>query len=230
MPDFTVTKRGQDSSGRDLYATAYMWVWWDAICRELGFTPTITQGAFMGRSGGGAAASAGYHDGAGTFDLRVWNLTDAQVAKTIRVLRANGAAAWLRNVAHGGFTDPHIHFVLGSDRPLSSGANSQWLTYLDGGDGLSGGGRDYHPRPTPLALEPPDSLMEEDVTPEQIDKIVTKVVAALTPVVKEAVAGNKLDVGRDNKVSDDKVLESVLARLVSIDNALKASARDGRKR
>lgn len=157
MPDFTVAKRGTDSSGRGIFSTAYMWSWWLSVCAQLGFTPVVTQGAFMTRNGGGADASAGYHDEAGTFDLRVWNLTDVQVAQTIRVLRANGAAAWLRDVAHGGFTDPHIHFVLGTDRPLSEGAEYQWLAYQAGGDGM--GGRDYHPRPDPLVTTPPEANM-----------------------------------------------------------------------
>lgn len=169
MPDFTVTRMGTDSSGRSIYATAYMAAWWAAVCDELGFAPVVTQGAFMARNGGGAAASAGYHDQAGTFDLRVWNLTDTQVAATISALRRNGAAAWLRNFKHGGFSDPHIHLVLGSDQPLSSGAAYQWRDYLGGGDGM--GGRDYHPRPTPLVHEPPADLMEDTMRPEDFDHI-----------------------------------------------------------
>lgn len=166
--DFAVARRGTDTSGRGIFATAYMWTIWLAVLAHPDIRPfahkiVITQGAFMRLTGGGAAGSEGYHDGAGTFDLRVWNLTDAEVATLIRVLRLFGIAAWLRNVQHGGFTDPHIHLVLGSDHPLSAGATSQWLTYLDGGDGLAGGGPDYHPRPAPLVLEPPDSLMEDDM-------------------------------------------------------------------
>lgn len=168
MPDFTVARRGTDSSGRGIYATAYMWAVWLAVLAHPDVHPfahkvVITQGAFMRLAGGGATGSEGYHDGAGTFDLRVWNLTDAEISTLIRVLRLFGIAAWLRNVEHGGFTDPHIHLVLGTDHPLSAGAALQWLTYLDGGDGLAGGGPDYHPRPTPLVLEPPSALMEDDM-------------------------------------------------------------------
>lgn len=181
MPDFTVAKRGTDSSGRSIYATAYMWDWWLAVCADLGFTPTVTQGAFMVRNGGGAAASAGYHDAGGTFDLRVWDLTDAQVSRTIRTLRANGAAAWLRNIAHGGFSDPHIHFVLGTDAPLSTGAAYQWRDYLAGGDGM--GGRDYHSRPTPLVVEPPADLMEDTMKDEDF----TRLEATMREVVRTEV-------------------------------------------
>lgn len=158
MAASTVRRRGTDSSGRGIYATDYMWSWWGDVCKELGFTPVITQGAWMTKAGGGARDSAGYHDGGGTFDLRVWNLTDQQVAKTIRTLRRHGAAAWLRNAEHGGFTDPHIHFVLGSDFGLSSGARSQWASYVAGRDGLASNGADYHWRPTPLVLKPPRKL------------------------------------------------------------------------
>lgn len=177
MPDFKVAKRGTDSSGRSIYATDYMWSIWQQVCAELGFPPVITQGAFMARNpGGGAVDSAGYHDAAGTFDLRVWDLTDAQVAKTIRVLRANGAAAWHRDVAHGGFTDEHIHFVLGTDKPLSSGAAYQWAEYLAGRDGM--GGPDYHPRPKPLVTTPPERDWFDMATEADLRKIVREEIDA----------------------------------------------------
>lgn len=186
MTDFTVRKFGTDSSGRGIYATDYMWSWWLAVCSELGFTPVITQGAFMVRAGGGAVDSAGYHDAAGTFDLRVWNLTDAQVAKAIRVLRSNGAAAWHRDVAHGGFTDEHIHFVLGSDKPLSTGAAYQWAEYLAGRDGM--GGPDYHWRPTPLVTTPPKRDWFDMATDADLRKIVDKAIADATPAIAAAAA------------------------------------------
>ncbi len=151
----TVRRRGTDSSGRGIFATDYMWSWWKRVCKDLGVTPVITQGAWMVKNGGGAKASAGYHDGGGTFDLRVWNLTDAQVAKVVRTCRRYGAAAWLRNLEHGGFTDPHIHFVLPTDTGLSPGARWQWSEYLAGRDGLASRGRDYHWRPDPLVAKPP---------------------------------------------------------------------------
>lgn len=212
MPDFTVTKRGQDSSGRDLYATAYMWAWWDAVCRDLGFVPTITQGAFMTRSGGGADASAGYHDHAGTFDLRVWDLTDTQVFQVVRTLRANGAAAWLRSPQHGGFDDPHIHFVLGTDEPLSGGASYQWLAYINGGDGM--GGRDYHPRPHPLVAAPPDSLMEDEMKPEDWTRLEQIIDARLDAFA--ATAGEKIKLtnpnGKGAKWSLNTTLKSIWTR------------------
>jgi hypothetical protein len=161
MTDHTVARRGTDSSGRGIYASGYMWAWWLDVCDRLGFTPTITQGAWMTLAGGGAQDSAGYHDGGACFDLRVWDLTTAEQQQTIRELRRQGAAAWLRDVKHGGFTDPHIHLVLGTDHDLADGAAYQWRDYINGGDGM--GGRDYHWRPDPLVTTPP----EDDMTPEQ---------------------------------------------------------------
>lgn len=178
MPDFTVARRGTDSSGRGIFATAFMWMVWLAVLAHPDVRPfahkiVITQGAFMRLAGGGAKGSEGYHDGAGTFDLRVWNLTAAEITTLIRVLRLFGCAAYLRNEQHGGFDDPHIHFVLGADRPLSEGAAAQWADYLDDRDGLASNGPDYHPRPRPLVLTPPDHLLEDDMAnyAEQLDRI-----------------------------------------------------------
>lgn len=148
-----IIKYGTDSSGRPIYMTRYMRAWWRRVCKELGFTPVIVQGAWMTKAGGGAAASAGYHDGGGCLDLRVWNLTAAQVVEMNRVIRSLGGAGWLRDERHG--MDPHYHLVLGSDFGLSAGAKAQWNQYLAGGNGLANRLRDYMWRPNPLVLVPP---------------------------------------------------------------------------
>lgn len=154
-----VVKIGIDSSGRGLYMSTYMRDWWTLkVIPALGWdrpAPVITQGAWMSKNGGGASASAGYHDFGGCLDLRVWDLTDAEVGQLIRTLRRMGAAAWLRNAQHGGFKDPHIHLVLGTDPELSNGAAQQWADYQAGRDGLASRGPDYHWRPNPLVLTPP---------------------------------------------------------------------------
>lgn len=126
----------------------------------------------MSIEGDGADGSAGYHDGGGCFDLRVWNLTDAQVALLILVIRERGAAAWLRNLVHGGFEDPHIHLVLGTDADLDDGAAWQWRDYIGGGDGI--GGRDYHRRPSPLVLTPPTEDWFDMATEEDLRKILAE--------------------------------------------------------
>lgn len=169
MPDFTVRQYGNDSSGRPIFMTAFMRRWWDGIVAELGFEPTIVQGAWMVRAGGGAADSAGYHDGGGCLDLRTWDLSTTQQQAVIHATRWGGAGSWIRGARQG--MDPHIHLVLGTDDDLSTGAAWQFLNYVHGGDGLSGDGADYHQRPHPIVTEPPASLMEDDMTPEDFDKI-----------------------------------------------------------
>ena len=144
-------RRGTDSSLRPILLNARM----DASLKDVEADlrrrrqpmPIITQGAYMLDAGGGAGASKGYHDGGGALDFRVRHLTDSQVGELVRALRRHGWAAWLRNVQHGGFKDPHIHAVLLGDREAASGAKGQMEEYLEGGDGLTGSGKDYHARP-----------------------------------------------------------------------------------
>lgn len=162
---------GTDSSGRLILMTPYMHRWWEGVVERLGFRPTITQGAFMSEAGGGAAASEGYHDFSGCLDLRVWDLTDRQVVRVVRELRRSGAAAWLRDAQHGGMEE-HIHLVLGTDEPLSSGAIAQWKAYQAGRDGLASNGADYHWRPDPLNLRVPVKTRGE-----RIDAAIRKVAA-----------------------------------------------------
>ena len=222
MPAFK--EYGTDSSGRKILMTPFMHDWFEAIVRELGFRPTIVQGAWMRFAGGGATESAGYHDGGGCLDLRVWDLTATQQQAVVHAFRWGGAGGWIRDKAHGGF-DPHFHLVLGSDVGLSAGAAWQWLNYIHGGDGLSSGGRDYHPRPNPLVTEPPKSLMEEDIMqPEDFDKIATIAKKA----AKEAVAEQTDAIA---KATAKALLNSdVISRLdVSVREALRAAFNDSNK-
>ena len=147
-----IVKVGTDSSGRPIFMTPYMQRWWKRIVKLCGFTPTIVQGAWMVRAGGGAADSAGYHDGGGSLDLRTWDRTPAELQKMNRVIRSNGAGGWIRDERHG--MDPHYHLVLGSDFGLSAGAKAQWLDYLNGLDGLAGKRADYMWRPDPIVRKP----------------------------------------------------------------------------
>jgi len=172
--DFDVILYGTDTSGRGVYMTKFMRAWWLRVADELGFEPTIVQGAFMTRAGGGAGASAGYHDKAGCLDLRTWDRTAEQQEQMVRVLRRMGAAAWRRDQRHG--MDPHIHFVLGADQPLDDGAAYQWRQYLDGRDGLAGNGPDYEWRPSPLVTTPPEDDMP--YTEKQLTGMMRAAVAA----------------------------------------------------
>lgn len=156
MSEPTVVRIGTDTSGRPILVTRKMRRWWRRVCKRLGFKPTIVQGAWMVKAGGGAAESAGYHDGGGCLDIRVWDLTAVQQERLVRTVRLMGAGGWIRDKERGGM-DPHFHLVLGSDSGLSTGALAQWRDYLAGLDGLASRGNDYHWRPNPLALEPPPS-------------------------------------------------------------------------
>lgn len=152
-----VIRWGTDPSGRPILLTHLAAAWLNglrAACKVRGFTPTVVQGSYMARLGGGAAASAGVHDGAGALDFRTWDLTEDQRTFLIREARRRGGAAWQRDQARGGM-DPHVHVVLGWDAgELDPGLAWQWSDYIGGGNGLSGRshGPDYHYRPDPLVL------------------------------------------------------------------------------
>lgn len=194
MPDFSVHQYGVDPNGRAILMTAYMHQWLQGVIADLGFTPTIVQGAFMSRiPGGGASESAGYHDLGGCIDFRIWDLPGNRPEQLVRVLREHGAAAWRRDQSHGGM-DPHCHIVLGTDRPLAKGAGLQWLDYKDGLDGLASNGPDYEWRPDPLVLTPP----EDHVTPDDIEKVAQRTVELLL----SAKVGN-----------DDTTLKQVLNKV-----------------
>lgn len=148
-----IVRYGTDSSGRPIYMTRYMRAWWKRVIKQCGFVPTIVQGAWMTRAGGGADESAGYHDGGGCLDIRTWDRTGDELRKMNRVIRSLGAGGWIRDDRHG--MEPHYHLVLGSDFGLSAGAASQWKQYLAGGNGLADRLRDYMWRPNPMVLKPP---------------------------------------------------------------------------
>lgn len=192
MPDFTVTRVGSDTSGRALFMTRYAWRVWRAALAQPEIAPfaenvVIVQGAFMTRAGGGASASAGYHDLAGCWDIRTWNLTTKQIDILIRALRKAGIAAWRRDLSslHGGM-DPHIHVTFGDDRPLTSGAADSWSGYLRNQNGLANDRPDYEWRPSPLVTTPPASLFKEDYMATDAGKAqLTRIEKAVTAVQKD---------------------------------------------
>jgi hypothetical protein len=141
---------------------------WEALkdmpeVQDFAWKLTIIQGAFMVRAGGGASASAGYHDQAGCLDVRTWNLTADELNRFIRASRKIAFPFWRRDYSylHGGM-DPHAHGTLGTDHPLTSGAQDSWSSYVHGGDGLAGSRPDYEWRPSPLVTTPPANLLKED--------------------------------------------------------------------
>lgn len=153
----------------------YLNDWWEGVVRECGFRPLILQGSWMERvPGGGADASAGFHDKGGPLDVHTKPLTSIQKVALILAVREGGGVGWIRDEEHGGFEE-HGHLLLGSDFDLSTGSAWQWLNYIHGGDGLDdGSGRDYHPRPDPLVITPPGAYLEGlyDMTEERLRQIV----------------------------------------------------------
>lgn len=157
MSSFTVRMHGRDSSGRPIFTTDYMWAWLEAVKADPSVAPfaakiIITQGAFMLRAGGGADASAGFHDFAGCIDFRLFNLTEAEAEAFVWAGRIRGAAVWRRDAAHGWSGESHIHATLGGDQQMSPGAQSSWRQYVNGTNGLANFGRDLERRPNPLVL------------------------------------------------------------------------------
>lgn len=151
---------GYDLDGREKRMNRRMVAAYNTVVGQLGFDPLITQGAFMALNpGGGAKASAGYHDRSACIDTRVSDLTDDEQQKVIRIARSVGWAIWRRDEDHGGFS-PHMHWVLLGEEDIATGAADQIRQYRDGLDGM--GNADYHPRPPlPLPMFNYDKYLKE---------------------------------------------------------------------
>lgn len=160
---------GTDSSGRPIRESTTFAAALEQVSAKLGWRPVITQGGHMGAAA--AEKSGPTHDGDAA-DFRVRNLTAAQVNDLVRVLRAHGIAAWLRNTQHGGFADPHVHAVPGSWASPSPSALRQWQDCLYGRDGLASHGNDYHPYD--LANTPPEDDMYTDTDRARDQRIEAK--------------------------------------------------------
>ncbi|MCL8026299.1 hypothetical protein [Nocardioides bruguierae] len=199
----TILDRGTDTSGRQILMTPLMAKWLEGVYSALSFTPTIVQGAFMARAGGGASESAGYHDGGGCIDFRIWDLTEDQQTRLVRVLRKHGAGAWRRDQAHGGM-DPHIHIVCGWDKDLATGAQWQWQQYIAGRDGLASSGPDYEWRPTPLVTEP--------VLPEEFDMDDEKFRKLVNQALKEP-DGPFATYRAQQRARDQRIKQAILGQL-----------------
>lgn len=123
---------------------------WDMLAdveKEVGLkagTLQVSQGSYRPKT----PYSGTTHTGGGALDVRVHNLTDIQKAAVVFAFRRRNCAAWLRDRMHGGFA-PHIHVIVMDEPDLGKGAAWQVKEFRAGRDGLSKGGPDYHPRPTP---------------------------------------------------------------------------------
>lgn len=158
---YELVELGTDSSSRTILMNRRMKAAYDTVCERLGFEPTITQGAYMAKVGGGAPASEGYHDAGGCIDTRTWDIDSDDERRVIRVGRETGWAVWRRDIAHGGFDEEHMHWVLIGDQEAASGADLQMGQYRNGGDGM--GGSDYHWRPDPIPTFDYEAYLEDDM-------------------------------------------------------------------
>src|SRR5262245_24893750 len=117
------------------YMNLRMWGAWDKVVDELGWAPTIVQGAYMRDLGGGAAdASSHTHDLGGCIDTRTWDLTDQQQHQVLKVARKVGWAVWKRT--RPTFSEEHMHWVLLGDPAAHAEAKGQMVQYESpsGGD------------------------------------------------------------------------------------------------
>lgn len=236
MPDFTVEQRGLDTSGRAIYETHWFWVCWDCALEDprldsIRSKIVIVQGGFMTRNGGGATASAGYHDEAGCLDVRTWNLTADELDLFIYVMSDYGIQFWRRDLsyAHGGM-DPHAHCIFPSDHPLAPGAALQATAVMNRRDGLAHNGADYERRVTPIKTHPSDAQLQgdplmSDAAQAKLDKILSQQDQILARINK--TAGNAAD--RDKKLRQQftdmaATLGSVVDSLTELGNEVKDDA------
>lgn len=98
---------------------------------------TIIQGSYNG----GVSASAGTHDGGGAVDLAPYDWV-----RKVKVLRANGFAAWHRPTLKGYWSE-HIHAIQIDNTAASPAAKRQVVDYRRGLNGLANKGRDTDARP-----------------------------------------------------------------------------------
>jgi hypothetical protein len=74
----------------------------------------LYQGGYCAIVGTCADASAGTHQGGGTLDVKISDLSSAKVDALLAAMRKVGFAAWHRTAAQG-FSTPHIHAVAIND-------------------------------------------------------------------------------------------------------------------
>lgn len=134
--------------------TERVWLLVDDVEAVTGVPLRVIQGGFQ--SGDGANASAGTHDRGDVLDLSHYGLSDAEAVAVVVALRRRNGCAWVRSPKYGWTkTSPHIHCVMrDSFYGLSPAALRQVMEYDAGYDGLSGSGRDPHPRPVQAHWEP----------------------------------------------------------------------------
>jgi len=208
---YEVFRYGTDTSGRAVLMNRRMAAALNATHARLdGKRPTLVQGAYMARLGGGAPDSAGYHDAGGCLDWRTWDLASLGLSpsRVIAALRQVGWAAWVRDQNHGDM-DPHIHGVLLGDTDAASGASSQMTAYRNGLNGLYPSGPDYHPRPNPIPTFDYEQTEGDELQASEWDRLdallTRKVAAGVKPLEDAFAAFRQNEVDRDTAEQDRDV-------------------------
>lgn len=123
-----------------------------AADQKLPWTVQVSQGSYcIFDKAGCASASAGTHDGGGSIDVRVKDLSTTERWRTVQALRQVGFAAWLRTSGQcGGCWSAHIHAVAIADTDMwqrdgKYTNRDQVADYFVGRNGLSGHGLDDTP-------------------------------------------------------------------------------------
>lgn len=189
MPDpYQVREHGRDSSGRPILMNNRMWAAFQAANKRSGVTPTIVQGAYMSRLGGGADASAGTHNRGGALDLRTWDLTSRQRRRWMRAAKIVGWAPWFRTAADG--FDEHMHVVLLGDQEATDDTMWQMGEYKAGRNGLTNRNRDRTPwRPSPIPTFNYAAWFKNHSQPREWDEMASK--AEVREVIDNALAAER---------------------------------------
>lgn len=214
----------------------WMWRCWQALLADerlaaFAHLIVIVQGPWMTKNGGGADASAGYHDRGGCIDIRTWNLTLAQTLLFIRVASEYGFQFWRRGPgAKFGNMDPHAHCVFGSDRPLTPGAEAQVADLLatPRRNGLSSGGLDYEKRYTPIRLAPLPGLLKKDylmtsAAEKKLDALTAKV-DGLTGALGKLTDAERRRYQEDRE-RQTKRYQNLVAKIGGLADSLEGDAR-----
>ena len=125
---------------------AVTWVWGEPVDRRTasflqwverksGVPVRVVQGSYQKKYGGGAAASAGTHDGGGVVDLSISGLSRKQRVRLMRYIKRGGGFAWYRR-GPGWVGTEHIHAGLRKHRNLAAGAAQQERDYDNRRNGL----------------------------------------------------------------------------------------------
>lgn len=215
-------------------STLRFWLAWQAVLRHPRVLPfaarvVAVQGAFMALVGGGASASAGFHDKAGCWDVRTWNLTAAEEQALWEVAALYGIHFWKRDKpAHMGGMDEHGHAITLWDGPLDSGAAHQRRQAITGRDGLARNGPDYMTRKTPLVLSYPAKLIEgDDMADAETQAQLDRIEAAQKATLAAIAAATDAEVRRDLKDRErqTKRYRALVAKIGGVADTLEGDAR-----